>query len=247
MMLRNSNQIVLQSLFVLFLTFCFGVSRAQGVDFLDDDIYDPPPVNDPLEPVNRVLFDINDKMYVWVLEPVSTGYSKVLPSDIRRCISHFFYNLGEPVRAVNCLLQGRVQDAGRTLGRFVINSISGVFGLADPAAHEFKIPPVYASLSETFSVWGVGDGLYLVIPLFGPTTLRDLTGTIGDGFAMTAYSPWNDDLLTTSTAYGTRTVNYTSLHLGEYADIKSLSFDPYIAFRNGYFQLRAKQFDHVHQ
>ncbi|MDY0389824.1 MAG: VacJ family lipoprotein [Desulfobulbus oligotrophicus] len=247
MILRKSCQTFSRYVFVLVLVFCHGISWGQEVDYLDDESYEPSSVSDPLEPVNRFFFNVNDKVYVWVLEPVSTGYSKVLPSDIRQCVSNFFYNLGEPVRAVNCLLQGRVHDAGRTLGRFVINSICGVFGLADPAAHEFKMSPVYASLGETFSVWGVGDGFYLVVPLLGPSTLRDLTGTVGDGFAMTTHTPWNDDVLTTAAAHGVRSVNYTSLHLGEYEDAKSLSFDPYIAFRNGYFQIRAKQFDHTHQ
>jgi phospholipid-binding lipoprotein MlaA len=229
--------------------FFLSVSWAQGADFLNDESYERPTtdvqVADPVEPFNRVVFTVNDKVYVWVVEPVATGYSKVLPADIRKCIGNFFYNLGEPVRSVNCLLQGRVRDAGLTLGRFAINSICGVFGLADPAAHEFKIEPIYASLGETFSAWGVGDGFYLVVPLLGPSTLRDFAGTVGDGIAQATYTPWNDDALTSATVQSGRTVNRTSLHLGEYEEIKSLSFDPYVAFRNGYFQMRSKQFNHT--
>jgi ABC-type transporter lipoprotein component MlaA/ABC-type transporter MlaC component len=190
------------------------------------------------------MFTFNDKVYIWVLDPVATGYSKVLPADIRGCISNFFYNLGEPVRSVNCLLQGRVRDSGLALGRFVINSIFGVFGLADPASNEFKIAPIYANLGETMSVWGIGDGFYLVVPLIGSSTVRDFTGTVVDGMAMATYSPWNDDALTVATAQGANTVNRTSLRLGEYEELKSMSFDPYIAFRNGYFQIRSKQRDH---
>lgn len=223
-------------------------SRALAVDFLSDESYEKPTadvqVADPIEPFNRAMFKVNDKVYLWMIEPVATGYSKVLPADIRGCIGNFFYNLGEPVRSVNCLLQGRGRDAGRTLGRFFLNSICGVFGLADPAGHEFDIAPVYASFGETLSVWGLGDGFYLVVPLLGPSTLRDFSGTVVDGAAMATYSPWNDDGLTSATVQGAKTVNRTSLHLGEYVEIKSMSFDSYVAFRNGYYQMRSKQYDH---
>ena len=232
---------------VIGTVFCW-ISLAQAVDFLSDESYEKPEANvqvaDPIEPFNRAVFTLNDKVYLWVIEPVATGYSKVLPADIRSCIGNFFYNLGEPVRSANCLLQGRVRDAGSTLGRFIINSICGVFGLADAAEHEFKIAPVYASFGETLSVWGVGDGFYLVVPFMGPSTLRDFSGTVVDGAAMSSYSPWNDDALTAATAEGAKTVNRTSLHLGEYVEIKSMSFDAYVAIRNGYYQMRSKRFDH---
>ncbi|MCL1980905.1 MAG: VacJ family lipoprotein [Proteobacteria bacterium] len=221
---------------------------AGSVDFLNDESYEKPTsevkVSDPIEPFNRAMFVVNDKFYIWLLEPVATGYSKVLPADIRTCIGNFFYNLGEPVRSVNCLLQGRFRDAGSTLGRFLINSIFGVFGLADPAGDEFSIAPRYASFGETLSVWGVGDGFYLVVPLLGPSTLRDFSGTVVDGVASATYAPWNDDTVTTATVQGTKVVNRASLHLGEYVEIKSMTFDSYVAFRNGYYQMRSKQYDH---
>ncbi|MDD2466486.1 MAG: MlaA family lipoprotein, partial [Desulfobulbus sp.] len=109
--------------------------------YQDDGVY---AVTDPIEPINRAFFVFNDKFYLWVLDPVATGYSKVLPGDIRGCVGNFFYNLGEPVRAANCLLQGRFRDSGLTLSRFLLNSVFGVFGLADPASHEFAIAPVSA-------------------------------------------------------------------------------------------------------
>jgi len=250
-MARKNDRLSQLRLLLGLAVFFLSVSWAQGADFLNDESYERATtdvqVADPVEPFNRVVFTVNDKVYVWVVEPVATGYSKVLPADIRKCIGNFFYNLGEPVRSVNCLLQGRVRDAGLTLGRFAINSVCGVFGLADPAAHEFKIEPIYASLGETFSAWGVGDGFYLVVPLLGPSTLRDFAGTVGDGIAQATYTPWNDDTLTSATVQSGRTVNRTSLHLGEYEEIKSLIFDPYVSFRNGYFQMRSKQFNHTRQ
>jgi phospholipid-binding lipoprotein MlaA len=218
------------------------------VDFLSDESYEQPTANlkvaDPIEPFNRAMFAVNDKFYIWLLDPVATGYSKVLPTDIRMCVGNFFYNLGEPVRSANCLLQGRFRDAGRTLGRFVINSIFGVFGLADPAGNEFSIAPKYASFGQTLSVWGVGDGFYLVVPLIGPSTLRDFPGAVVDGVAAATYTPpWNDDFLTATAVQGVKTVNRTSLHLGEYQRVQSISIDPYVAFRNGYYQMRGKQYE----
>ena len=219
-----------------------------AADFLDDATYadkeESVEVYDPLEPVNRVIFSFNDTVYEWVLDPIATGYSKVVPSDIRGIIGNFFYNLGEPVRSANCLLQGRFKESGLAASRFFINTTCGILGLADPAKTDFGLGKVYATLGETLSVWGIGDGVYLVIPLIGPSTLRDFTGTMVDSMVMSAYYPWNDDPASMATSFGTDTVNRTSLHLGEYEEMKKLSFDPYIAFRNGYFQIRSKMRDH---
>ncbi len=239
-------------LFVLRLLLCLSLTwagPAAAVDYLDDAAYEETAaeanVPDPIEPFNRAMFAFNDTLYVWVLDPVATGYSKVLPADIRGCISNFFSNLAEPVRSVNCLLQGRFRDSGLALSRFAINSVCGVFGLADPASKEFKIAPVRASLGETLGVWGLGDGFYLVVPVMGSSTLRDFTGDVVDSIARSSYAPWNDDFTTSATVYGSNSINRVSLHLGEYEEMKKLSFDPYIAFRNGYFQLREKKRDHL--
>ena len=245
---KNFGILPLRFFFGLIVMILCWTSFARAADFLSDESYEDQAarlhVADPLEPLNRAVFTFNDKVYVWVLDPVATGYSKILPTDIRECVSNFFYNLGEPVRSVNSLLQGRFRDSGLVLSRFFINSICGVFGLADAASHEFKIARIYASLRETLSVWGIGDGFYLVVPLIGPSTLRDFGGTMVDGRAMSTYSPWNDDVLTMATVQAIDTINRISFHLGEYEKLKSMSFDPYIAFRNGYFQVRSKQFDH---
>jgi phospholipid-binding lipoprotein MlaA len=219
-----------------------------AADLLSDESYEDSEgasyAPDPLEPFNRAVFAVNDKVYLWVLDPAATGYSKVLPADIRGCIGNFFYNLGEPVRAVNSLLQGRFRDSGLALSRFVLNSVFGVFGLADPASNEFSIAPVRASFGETLSVWGIGDGFYVVVPLLGPSTARDFTGTVVDSIARTTYYPWQEDDISPLTLTATDRVNHTSLHLGEYQELKSLSFDPYVAFRNGYFQMRDKRRNH---
>lgn len=232
---------------LLLVTF-FRTPWVQAADLLSDESYEESRgtvgVKDPIEPVNRAFFIFNDRVHSYVLHPVATGYSKVLPGEVRGCVSNFFSNLNEPVRSVNCLLQGRIRDSGRALARFVLNSICGVFGLADAADEAFGVSPVSASFGETLEVWGLGEGFYLVMPFLGPSTLRDFSGSVVDSLAASTYSPWHDDFVTSATVTGGKTVNRTSLHLGEYEDLKRLSIDPYIAIRNGYYQMRAKERAH---
>lgn len=237
--LRMALSLVLVAMFAL-------AETCLAFDYLDDESYEEHTLrsNDPLEPFNRAVFTFNDTVYIWVLNPVATQYSKVVPADIRGCVANFFNNLGEPIRSVNCLLQGRFRDSGRAVGRFFINSVFGVFGLADPASNEFQLAPVRASLGETLSVWGVGDGFYLVVPFMGPSTLRDFSGNVVDMWALSSYYPWDNDLTTFVTVYSARSVNDVSLRLGEYERLKSMSFDPYVAFRNGYYQMRERKRDY---
>jgi len=218
------------------------------VDFLSDDFYeeetDPVEVGDPLEPFNRVMFEFNDSAYTWVINPVTEGYASVVPEDIRSVVWNFFNNLEEPVRFINCLLQGRFADSGTVLMRFLLNTTLGVAGLGDPAGRELGFARVEASLGETLETWGIGDGFYLVVPFYGPTTLRDFTGTVVDGLGATPYYTFTDDFWTIAGIYTGKETNKLSFHLGEYEDFKKMSFDPYVALRNGYFQNRKKLRDH---
>lgn len=219
------------------------VMGANGaVDFLSDDFYSEEAESDifydPLEPVNRIVFTFNDTLFVWVMEPVATFYSEIVPEDLRGCINNFFWNLQEPLRFVNSLLQGRFSESINVLGRFVINSTLGIYGLADAAGVDFGIKPVDATLGQTFETWGIGDGFYLVIPLYGPSTFREITGDVVDAIGMTPYYSWTDDLVVAGTIYVGKETNKLSLHLGEYEEWTKLLFDPYVSFRNAYFQYR---------
>lgn len=215
-----------------------------GVDFLNDDFYNSEPeeedVGDPLESFNRAMYQFNDFTFTWVFNPVATGYSYVIPTDIRDAIDNFFYNLEEPVRFLNALLQGRISDAGTLFVRFVVNTTGGVAGLGNPAGRELGFKAVDATLGETLGVWGIGDGFYLVVPFYGSTTLRDFTGDLVDGLALSPYYYWADGWEEATGIYLGKETNKLSLHLGEYEDLKKLSFDPYVALRNGYFQHRKR-------
>lgn len=224
-------------------------ANEEEIDFLSDEFYEngmesDEYILDRLEPMNRIFFTFNDKMYIWVLEPVATAYSYALPYDIRLCIYNFFRNLEEPVRFINTVLQGRFSEAGDVFMRFAINSTLGVYGLGDAADRVFAYPPVEATLGETLANWGVGDGSYIVIPLYGSSTIRDFTGTIIDGFGMTPYYTWTDDIYVMGGIYLAKDTNKLSMRLGEYEELKQVFFDPYVAFRNAYFQYRRKLRDH---
>jgi phospholipid-binding lipoprotein MlaA len=217
--------------------------QGEEFDLLNDDFFeeevDAPLIYDPLEPMNRVFFSFNDQLYSYVLDPLATGYATVVPVDARGCIKNFFNNLREPVVFVNTLLQGRFVDSGKVIFRFLINSTLGAYGLADVATKEFDFPPVHATLGETMSIWGVGEGFYLVVPFFGPTTLRDGFGSLVENISLTPYYTWSDDQVVLGSLYFGKEINDFSFHLGEYDDLKALTLDPYSSIRNVYIQHRA--------
>jgi len=220
-----------------------------SVDFLSDDFYEDETASieddDPLEAFNRAMFEFNDVTYTYVFNPIAEGWSEVVPYDIRGIFWNFFRNLEEPVRFLNCLLKARFSDAGTVLVRFLVNTTGGVAGLGDPAGRELGFQRVEASLGETLSTWGIGDGFYLVVPFYGSTTLRDFTGTLVDSLAMTPYYTFTDEWSVMAGIYIGKETNTLSLNLGQYEEFKKLSFDPYVALRNGYFQYRRKLRDHT--
>lgn len=217
------------------------------IDFLSDDFYEIEAyffeVHDPLEPFNRLMFQFNDTAYTYIFHPVAKGYAHIVPYEIRGGVDNFSRNLEAPVRFVNCLLQGRLSDAGTVLIRFVINTFVGVAGFGDPAGTELGFAPVEADLGETFAVWGIGDGAYLVVPFYGPTTIKDFTGSILDGLITPYYYVVDNRWIVTGIYLGKET-NKLSLNLSFYDSIRRISLDPYVAIRSGFFQHRKKMRDH---
>jgi len=234
---------------VLFLCLALcGQAKAEETDFFDDSFYDDAPdaeaAPDPFEHFNRLMFEFNDVTYTWVMEPVASAYSRTVPEDIRQAADNFCYNLQEPIRLVNSLFQMRFHDAGTVLTRFVINTLGGVAGLGDVAGREFGFKRVEAGLGETLEYWGVQDGVYLVMPFLGATTLRELAGTTVDGLAMTPYYFLADTWQEGAVISLGRRVNNLSLRLGEYDGLKELTIDPYAAWRDSYFQYRKQARKH---
>jgi len=127
---------------------------------------------DPLEPFNRGVYKFNDAVDTAVVKPVATAYINVTPALVRTGVSNFFSNLTEPWSFVNNVLQGKGQAAGDTLARFVMNTLFGVFGLADLAS-DAGIERHREDFGQTLGRWGVPSGPYLVLPILGPSTVRD--------------------------------------------------------------------------
>ena len=213
-----------------------GVAEDEGVETAGEE--PPPSLRDPLERVNRVLFVFNDKAYFWVMKPVAQGYKAVVPEGVRVSVRNFFSNLATPIRFVNTLLQAKFKGSGTELLRFVINSTIGIGGLFDVARKDFRIDRRDEDLGQTLGVYGLGHGAYIVLPLLGPSSIRDTAGLAGDSFL----DPVNylDDLAAILAVKAFKAENEISLTIGDYEDLKKASVDPYVAVRDAYVQYRAR-------
>ncbi|MBN2144554.1 MAG: VacJ family lipoprotein [Candidatus Aureabacteria bacterium] len=212
------------------------VSTAEEDDeFEEDEEDDFPRIPDPFIWWNKAMFQINDRLYFWVLRPTSRVYNRLLPEMGRISIRNFFENLLTPVRFFNCLLQGKLRSGGTEAARFCLNTAFGVLGFFDPAKKVWKLSMQDEDTGQTLGVYGLGHGFYLVLPFFGPSSLRDGIGMVGDGFLNPVYYlPLEPSV--SITAY--KTLNQTSLKLGDYEGLKKSSLDPYRSFRDIYVQYR---------
>jgi len=197
-----------------------------------------PPIPDPIEPLNRAIFHLNDRLYFWVLKPIAQGYNKIVPERARVGVRRFFLNLGTPVRFVNSLLQFKGRPAVIELSRFIINTTIGVLGFMDPARERWNLYIHREDLGQTLGFFGAGPGFYLVLPLIGPSSIRDTTGMVGDFFLdPTVYVLSDSGVLAT---YAYWQINETSLEIGRYESIKEEALDPYISIRDIYHQHRER-------
>lgn len=224
---------------MLFVAGCAGTRRNQRASGIPATPVQEPeikPIADPLEPVNRVVFQFNDKLYFWVIKPTAQGYKFVTPKIARRGVKNFFTNLAMPIRAVNCLLQADLKRTGIELGRFGVNTTVGVLGFGDPATG-WGLKRQREDFGQTLGNLGLGPGIYIVWPVFGPSSVRGTARLVGDAllYPITYYPP------SSAARIGLRVydrVNRVSLRIGDYESIKEDSLDPYVAFRNGFHQHR---------
>ncbi len=196
-------------------------------------------VPDPLAPFNKAMFHFNDKLYFWVLKPAATGYKTVTPAIVRTGVKNFFYNLTTPIRVVNCMLQGKSERMGAEIGRFMVNTTVGVLGFGNPASRDPRLAVPEEDLGQTFAVWGIGDGPYIVWPVLGPSTIRDSFGMIGDGFLDPV--GYVDPRILSAGIKAFDTINATSFRLGDYEALKASAIIPYEALRDAYIQNRKKK------
>ena len=196
-------------------------------------------IADPIEGVNRGIFKFNDVVDTAVLEPVARGYRAGVPQPARTGVRNFLQNLKSPITIGNNLLQGDLTGAGDATTRMVANSLLGFAGLVDVAGHE-GIKYQEEDFGQTLGKWGVGHGPYLVLPLFGPSSVRDTTGMIVDGYA-DPIRIWLTNTDNEGWYYaraGVAAIDKREELLDVIADLKKNSIDYYAAMRSTYGQRR---------
>lgn len=197
---------------------------------------------DPLEGFNRGVHWFNDRFFRWVLDPVARGWRWMTPDGFRIALARSFTNATTPVRVINGLLQLELGKTLAELGRFAINSTVGVLGFFDPAdAWLGWTAPPPEDFGQTLATYGVGEGFPLVLPFLGPMNLRDAFGLLPDSYLNPSFY-----FLSTEAGLGftaVRTVNTTSLNIGQYQVLTQDALDPYVYLRDAYQQNRQKQID----
>lgn len=206
-------------------------AAAEGADVFDDE-----PNSDPFEGFNRAMFNFNDALDRKVLRPVAKGYRAITPDIVEEGITNFFSNLGDLPSAFNNLLQGDINGMFSDLSRVIINTTVGIGGLIDVASIN-GIEKRSEDLGQTFGAWGIGPGPYLVLPFVGSSSVRDGVGWAGEFFLLDPLVTI-DDTATYWSAVALRYVDRRSVYLtaSELADQAAL--DPYIFYRESYFQSR---------
>lgn len=190
---------------------------------------------DPWNSLNRGVFRFNDALDRYALEPVAKGYDFVVPDLVQGWIGNFTSNLWFPVVFVNCILQGKPAEATQSLGRFMVNTTLGIGGFGDPATY-LEVPRPNEDFGQTLGFWGVRPGPYVVIPLLGPSNVRDTFGRVADSAARIYpyFVPW----WATSAEGALEVVNTRARYLEEIDDLRTSSVDYYAAVRNAYLQRR---------
>jgi len=197
-------------------------------------------ISDPIEPVNRFVFGFNDALDKILITPLAKGYNAILPSFVRNSIQNFMHNLKSPLIIANNLLQGNIKNAGNATARFIINSTIGVAGLVDVAKTQ-GFPYKSEDFGQTLATWGVGDGFYLVLPILGPSSLRDTIGIAADSVA----DPVRIVTLNTDyewiyyTRNGIEGLDNRSRMIKAVYDLRRNSLDYYATVRSIYSQKRA--------
>jgi len=186
---------------------------------------------DPFEGVNRVMFSFNDGLDKWVLAPTAKGYKTVTPSFMQRGIRNFFANLYDLNGAVNATLQGRFKRVAQNSGRFIVNTTVGMLGFVDVAT-EMGIAPYRTDFGHTLAIWGFRSGPYLMVPFFGPRTVRSGTGTVFDTVVSVQ---WQMDTNTRDALFALEIIdNRAALIAAE--DL--ITGDRYLFIRDAYLQQR---------
>ena len=195
---------------------------------------------DPFESINRAVFTFNENADEYVIKPAAEAYQFVLPEFVRTGVTNFFSNIGDIFVAVNNLLQGKPGNAANDIGRFLVNSTIGILGLFDVAT-DAGLEKNKEDFGQTLGVWGVPSGPYVVLPLFGPSSVRDTAGLAVDlktDFILNS-NQLNHDQKVGSTVL--RVVNQRANLLNASQLLEDAAFDKYSFLRDSYLQRRHNQ------
>ena len=195
---------------------------------------------DPLEPMNRTVFTFNENLDQYVVKPAAEAYKFVLPDTVRRGVTNFFSNIGDIFVAANNLLQAKPKEAASDIGRFLVNSTIGILGFFDVAT-DLGLDKHSEDFGQTLGVWGLSDGPYVVLPLFGPSTIRDAVGLAVDlktDFVLNT-NQLNSDERIGVTAVRVLDKRANLLDAGQL--LEDAAFDKYSFLRDSYLQRRRNQ------
>ncbi|MFO1302845.1 MAG: VacJ family lipoprotein [Burkholderiales bacterium] len=191
--------------------------------------------DDPFEASNRVMFKINEPLVEYVAKPMAEVYTAIFPSFVRQAVTNYVNNIDDLFSIVNDALQGKWEKMGNDMGRVMINTGFGFGGLIDIAS-DAGIPRGMEDFGQTFGYWGIPQGPYLFIPLWGPTTVRDGTGSI----LRLVWSPTNEipNVAVRNVVYGMVTVNETPGVVDAWKLVDQAALDRYTFVRRAYLQRR---------
>lgn len=218
-------------------------------DDFDEEFNEAKDDFDPLSGYNRVMTDFNDFVYINVLDPTAKGYAYVVPQEARVGVNNIIQNLLYPVRLLNNLLQLKFENAATETGRFILNSTFGLAGIIDVAGNEFGWEQKDEDFGQTLAFYGVGEGFHVVLPLLGPSNLRDMSTLVVDAYVSPLSDLGRSDIkykipTNTEKTVGLsvfRAVNKVSLHPDEYQNIKKDAIDLYPFLKEVYNQSREKK------
>ena len=198
--------------------------------------------DDPFESINREIFAFNDNADKYIIGPIAHTYRDVVPDPVRDSIRNFLLNLKQPLSAINATLQGDFIRGASAIGRFTINSTVGILGLFD-VANYIGLEPINEDAGQTLGAWGVEPGPYIVLPLLGPSSTRDLIGKVGDWLidpvGLYLIRQDHEDILIATNV--TQAID-TRVELdGVIEGSRKNSLDPYAIIRTMYLQRRAQQ------
>ncbi len=199
-------------------------------------------LDDPLEGFNRGVFWFNDQLYVYILRPVAKGYDAITPNPVQKGVHNFFSNLRYPIFLVSDLFQFKFEQAGEHTLRFLINTTIGIVGVMD-VAKDFDLPEHVEDFGTALGYHGVQSGPYIVIPLLGPSNVRDLFGRVIDTFLNPLYylTYIEEDSVKVPVIVGLKILETTDdvNRAREAIDlVKESSLDPYLYIQSAYNQRR---------